>query len=300
VPGVEHRHVDVDGLSIHVAETGSGPPLVLLHGWPQHWWCWRHVIPLLDGFRLIMPDLRGFGWSSAPTGGYDKERLATDVLHLMDAEGIEGAGIIGHDWGGWVAFLACLREPQRFSGLLALGITHPFATLSARSIVNSWRLGYQPLISTPLIGRTMLRYSPRLLATMLSDAGVGTVDDGRRYADVIAQTERAAASVALYRTFLVHELAGIGQYRNRFLDVPTRLMVGSDDPVIVPAFLEGWEPYAGDMAVTMLPGVGHFVPEQAPDAVAAEARVLFASRRADAVRPPRARSTGGAPVNRGG
>lgn len=182
-----------------------------------------------------------------------------------------------------MGFLACLREPRRFTGLLALGIAHPFAALSVRSIAQSWRLGYQPLIGSPLVGRALLKHSPRLLAGMLSHAGVGSVDDARRYADIIAQPERADASVALYRTFLLHELGRIDRYRNRFLDVPTRLLVGGDDPVIVPAFLEGWEPYAGDMAVKTLAGVGHFVPEEAPRLVAAEAQALFApARMADA------------------
>ena len=69
---------------MHVAEAGSGPPLLLVHGWPQHWFCWRRVVPLLaDRYRLIMPDLRGHGWSDAPRG-YDKEQLATDLLGLLD------------------------------------------------------------------------------------------------------------------------------------------------------------------------------------------------------------------------
>ena len=88
--GVTHRTVDVDGLAVHVAEAGDGPPLVLLHGWPQHWWCWRHVVPLLaPSYRLVMPDLRGHGWTAAPAGGYDKEQLATDLLALLDQLGIE-------------------------------------------------------------------------------------------------------------------------------------------------------------------------------------------------------------------
>jgi pimeloyl-ACP methyl ester carboxylesterase len=275
VPGVTHRFVEIDGLRVHLAEAGTGPALLLLHGWPQHWWCWRHVIPLLEGFRLIMPDMRGFGWSSVPTGGYDKERLATDVLRIMDAEQIDRAGIIGHDWGGWVGFLACLREPNRFEGLLALGITHPFTTPSIRAIMQSWRLGYQPIIGAPLLGPTLLSRSSCGFARMLSHAGVGTYGEARRYTDVIAQPARAAASADLYRTFLVRELAGLGRYRRRVLGVPTRLMVGTDDPVIAPAFLEGWQPFATDMSVEMITGVGHFLPEQAPGAVAAAAMRLF-------------------------
>src|SRR5204863_7343073 len=123
--------VDVGGLSVHVAEAGSGPPLVLLHGWPQNWYCWRRVVPLLaPKFRLIMPDLRGHGWSDAPRRGYEKEQLADDLVGLLDALQLDEVGMVGHDWGGWVGFLACLRAPERFGGLLALGIPHPFQRLT--------------------------------------------------------------------------------------------------------------------------------------------------------------------------
>ena len=88
LPGVEHRFVDAGGLRTHVAEAGEGEPLLLLHGWPQHWWCWRDLIPALaPHYRVIAPDLRGHGWTDAPPGGYEKEQLASDVLALVDALG---------------------------------------------------------------------------------------------------------------------------------------------------------------------------------------------------------------------
>src|SRR5215203_217806 len=97
VEGVSHRYVQIDG-----AEAGSGPPLVLLHGWPQNWYCWRRVAPLvMHRYRVIMPDLRGHGWSSAPNRGYDKDQLATDVLRTADELGLDEFGLVGHDWGGW-------------------------------------------------------------------------------------------------------------------------------------------------------------------------------------------------------
>ena len=83
VPGVEHRYVDAGGLRMHVAEAGEGEPVLALHGWPQHWYLWREVIPrLAPHARVIAPDLRGFGWSGVPAGGYDKETMARDVLTL--------------------------------------------------------------------------------------------------------------------------------------------------------------------------------------------------------------------------
>src|SRR6059058_6686702 len=92
VEGVEvtHRYVDIGGLRMHVAEAGEGEPLVMLHGWPQHWYLWRHQIPELSKrYRVICPDLRGFGWSDAPAGRYEKETLAADLIALLDALGLE-------------------------------------------------------------------------------------------------------------------------------------------------------------------------------------------------------------------
>ncbi|MDQ4048476.1 MAG: alpha/beta hydrolase, partial [Actinomycetota bacterium] len=118
--GVEHRFVDADGLRVHVTEAGHGEPLLLQHGWPQHWWAFRALIPVLaERYRVICPDLRGHGWTDAPAGGYEKEQLATDLLGVLDALGLERVRLVGHDWGGFAGFLACLRAPERFSHLVA-------------------------------------------------------------------------------------------------------------------------------------------------------------------------------------
>src|SRR5262249_28697504 len=109
VPGVMHGFVNVRGVRLHVAEAGAGDPVMLLHSFPQHWYAWRHVIPLLAGqYRLICPDWRGFGWSQAPPGGYDTADRAADILALADALGLRRVRLIAHDWGGHAAFRAAL------------------------------------------------------------------------------------------------------------------------------------------------------------------------------------------------
>src|SRR3954464_9761059 len=101
VDGMTHHFTSANGVHVHYAEAGSGPPLVLLHGWPQHWWAWRKVLLALAGtHRVVCPDLRGLGWSDAPPGNYAKEAWAADVVALLDALGLERVDLAGHDWGG--------------------------------------------------------------------------------------------------------------------------------------------------------------------------------------------------------
>src|SRR6185295_1749817 len=130
MPVTEHRTVAVEAsdgtLHVHLAEAGSGPPLLLLHGWPQHAEIWRDVMLLLaDDFRLLMPDLRGFGTSGIPTGGYNPAQFAADAIALLDALEIEQAGVIGHDWGGFATYLIGLRYPERATGLVVCNAPHP-------------------------------------------------------------------------------------------------------------------------------------------------------------------------------
>ena len=279
--GVSHRTVDVGGLRVHVAEAGQGEPLVLLHGWPQHWWCWRRVVPLLqDSYRLVVPDLRGHGWTDAPGTGYDKEQLATDLLGLLDALELPRVGLVGHDWGGWTGFLAALRAPERFSALLALGIVHPFQRPTVGRALQSWRLAYQVALSTPVLAERVLQASPVLVEAVVRAGTVrrsGDDAETRTYGEVLQDPSRARASSQLYREFVLREglPVALGRYRGTRLTVPTRLVVGDGDPVATPALLEGWQGCATDMQVEVLPGVGHFVPEEAPEEVARRARALF-------------------------
>ena len=125
VEGVNHRTVRARGLDFHVAEAGSGEDVVLcLHGWPQHWYEWRHLMPALaDRHRVLAMDLRGFGWSDAPPDGYEKENLADDVLAVLDQLGVERVKLVGHDWGGWIGFLLCLKAPRALRAIP--GAQHP-------------------------------------------------------------------------------------------------------------------------------------------------------------------------------
>jgi pimeloyl-ACP methyl ester carboxylesterase len=273
VPGVAHRHVELDGVALHVAEAGSGAPLVLLHGWPQHWWCWRRLIPrLAQTRRVLAPDLRGFGWSDAPPGDYLKATLAQDVLALLDAEGLDRVALLGHDWGGYVAFLLALEHPERVESLVALDIVPPWSASGRprpRHLALPLLLSYQLLLATPLVGPRTLTSGTRFVRTIL-EAGSGphaswSDEEVDAYADPLREPQRARASSALYRSFLTRELptlAGQGD-RSRELTLPALLIMGGAS-----ALHRVLDPRrAANLTVETITGAGHFLPEEAPEEV---------------------------------
>ncbi|MBA1145937.1 alpha/beta hydrolase [Ectothiorhodospiraceae bacterium WFHF3C12] len=280
VAGVTHRFVTVGGLTMHYAEAGEGEPLILLHGWPQHWYLWRAQIPALARhYRVICPDLRGFGWTDAPRGPYDKERLAADVLELCDALGIERFRLAGHDWGGWVGFLMCLRRPERVTRFLALNITHPFGSPAGTPVRALLRFWYQAVIAAPLLGYLLLRFTPfvrRLLVAAARDR-VWEREALAAYSGRLRQHARAAASVRLYRTFLLRELPAVvrGRYRQRRLTTETLLLFGTGDIAIDPALLDGYRDHADRMTVEWIDGAGHFIVEDRPELVTERAVAFF-------------------------
>lgn len=284
---VEHRYVDAGGLRTHVVLAGdeAGEPVVLVHGWPQHWWIWRGVIPALAGagYRVICLDLRGHGWTDAPPDGYEKEQFATDVLAALDELGVERFKLIGHDWGGFASFLIALREPERVEKLLALSIVHPWIRQTGgvgQQLKALLASSYQFILSTPVVGPTVVRRLP-FIDTIVKVGSGGRLgpEIREKYASRFKERDRARATSALYRTFLLREVRPIlkGRYRDRRLTVPTLLMYGDSDQVITEQRLAGYEEHADDMRVEQVPDAGHFLPDEQPELVAQRALEHFRS-----------------------
>jgi pimeloyl-ACP methyl ester carboxylesterase len=275
VPGVEHRVVRANGLRQHVALAGAGEPLVLLHGWPQHWWMWREQIPpLAERWRVICPDLRGFGWTEAPRRGYAKEALVDDVLALLDALGIAPAARIrlaGHDWGGWVGFLLCLRRPERVHRFVALGIVPPWPAAGAVRR-DLWRFWYQGVLAAPGLGARLVA-QPAVVRAAIRNASAHPAwwrdADLDVYARVLREPARARASVRLYRTWLTEELGPVlrGHYPPWSLAVPTLLLSGAQDAVLRPARLREAAAASERITLEIVDDCGHFLPEERSDLV---------------------------------
>lgn len=282
IEGVSHRYVEVPGARLHVAEAGEGPAILMLHGWPQHWWIWREVIPALaEDHRVICPDLRGFGWSEAPAGRYEISELAADMIALLDALELDQVDLIGHDWGGYTGFLLCLGAPERIRNYLALAIVHPWFEPPKPSLAALQRTAYQLILATPLLGESVLRFVPGFVKLALRRGAHPSMrwseEEMDCYAESFRSRDHALASSHVYRSFLTRELPRLkkGHYRSQRSSVPTRILSGEADPVIRPGILAGFEPYADEMSVEEVAGCGHFIAEEKPELVIERARELF-------------------------
>jgi pimeloyl-ACP methyl ester carboxylesterase len=260
VPGVEHQFVDAGGLRTHVATAGEGAPVVLLHGWPQHWYEWRDVIPLLAPHaRVICPDLRGFGWTDVPESGYEKDQLKRDVLALLDALGLERVTFAGHDWGAYIGFMLALEHPQRIESFLALNVIPPWPSRDPGIGLDAWRLAYMPLLATPQLGRVAGRALARRGLPAEADAFVDRLEG-----------ERGRATEQLYRTFLLRELPRLarGRFSAGQLSVQSRLLFGTRDLVLSTRMAKAAAAQTDRLELELVADAGHFIVDEKPELVA--------------------------------
>ena len=270
VEGVEHRFVDAGGVRLHVAEAGQGRPLLLVHGWPQHWYEWRGVVgELAAERRLIMPDLRGFGWSEVPDGPIEPEAFVGDLLALLDALELEQVDIAGHDWGGFSSLLLSARHPARVRRLLAISTPHPWLKVTPRLGLELWRAWYAALFA----GGLMHHDSGRLAAWFMRREGVPR-PDVEAFVARLRDPARATATTRLYRAYLrtVVATARADVAPEPRSTVPTLLLIGARDQAVTPKLAAGFERAGADLRVEIVPGAGHFICDTHPQLVAARVR----------------------------
>lgn len=279
VAGVRHRLVRCGPVDLHVAEAGDGPPLLMLHGEPQHWYAWRHVIGrIADRFHVFCPDLRGMGWSDAPATGYTKQQLSADVLALLDALDLDRVRLVGHDYGGIAGFLLCLDAPERVSRYLALNTYHPWTSPMA-AMANVPRMWYQAVTGAPRLGPSVIEHVPGFWSFLMTlNVTRGTWADGEveHYARHVADPHRAEATSQLARTLLTDERIYRDRYRSRRLTTPTRMILGGRDFAITPRLAAGWSGHANDMTVRVARNLSHWIPNQAPELVAEQIDTFLA------------------------
>jgi pimeloyl-ACP methyl ester carboxylesterase len=270
IPGVRRSFVDARGVRFHVTEAGpvDGRPVLALHGWPQHHWAYREL--LADpppGLRIIAPDLPGYGWSGPAPHKWAKEDVASDVLALLDALGLDRVLLVGHDWGGYIGYLMVLREPGRFAGYLALNMGYPWITTRMLLPHIGPLLQYQPLIA--FLGVPVQRHTKFLDFAFKVSSSLDPAT-ARVYTDRFRDPVVARAGRDTYRTFLLREVPrGARHPETRRATVPIRALFGGNDAVLHKSLVAPETANADDYTLETV-DCGHFVIDERPDLVRAK------------------------------
>ncbi len=286
-----HREAVVNGVRLHYVEAGpdGGPLVVLLHGFPEFWYAWREQIPALAaaGFRVVAPDMRGYNTSEKPPGvrAYRIETLVADVAGLIAhvaAPGAARAAVVGHDWGGGVAWATAMRRPDVVRKLVILNAPHPGALLrqyrrDPAQLLRSWYIfAFQvpvlPELLFALGDYAMLR---RVFRTEPVRPGAFAAEDIRRYRDAFAQPGARTATIHYYRA-AVRRDPRTAASDVRPIAAPTLLIWGMNDPYLGPGLTENLGEWVPNLRVERLPGASHWVQHDEPERVNALLREFLA------------------------
>ena len=274
------------GITMNVALAGpeDAPPVILIHGFPESHRTWREIAAQLeDRFRLIMPDLRGFGLSDRPqdVSAYSAETLIADIFALADALGIERFALVGHDWGGAIAWAAALRGNPRIERLAIVNSPHPLifqksliedeAQRAASQYIRAFR---NPKMEAGIEAMGF----PAVFETSFSkhvDLAKMPAEERQRYIDDWSRPGALTAMLNWYRASQIvvptpGEHAAMPTWVERGvpkLHIPVRVIWGLEDKALLPIQLDGIGEVGDDVEVFPLKGVGHFAPWEAPDRV---------------------------------
>jgi pimeloyl-ACP methyl ester carboxylesterase len=269
------RVADVD---IHYVRLGSGPPLVLLHGWPETWYAWRHVIPILaQHYTVIAPDLRGLGDSSKPASGYEKRVLAEDVYQLVTHLGFSSIFLVGHDWGGSTAYAYAAAHRDQVRRLVIVE-SLVLSGLPERDAVFGPETWFAQFHSIPHLAEAVVTGRERAYLSWFYDAFPARKDaimdaDREEYLRTYSDPRALHAGFELYRTH-GHDLEDNRISAQQPLQLPI-LAIGGDRSM-GSRTQEALEVLATHVRGEVLNNCGHFVPEEYPTVLAEHILRFFA------------------------
>jgi pimeloyl-ACP methyl ester carboxylesterase len=281
---MEHLTVKADGVAFHVARVGQGRPLLLLHGWPEFWLTWEPVMKrLANRFTLIAPDLRGFGDSGKPDGPFGPDQHAADMLALLDALGLERAGVVGHDVGGAAMQPLARIAPERLAGLFFFDFVYPGIgprMAEPDRLNNIWYQSFNQMEMAPrLVGAT--RESCRLYIGHFLKAWShrkGAFDDMlEAFTDNFIKPGNLAGGFAHYKASHAGRVKMMKGEAPKFapIKVPTCVRWAEHDPLFPYAWTDRLHETFSDLDLAQFPDVGHFPHREHPERAAAEIGTFF-------------------------
>ncbi|HLI41348.1 MAG TPA: alpha/beta hydrolase [Streptosporangiaceae bacterium] len=290
-----HRSVSANGTRFHVAEAGDGPLVLLLHGFPEFWWAWRHQLASLAaaGFRAVAVDLRGYGGSDKPPRGYDLVTAAADAAGLVRALGEANAVVVGHDWGGLIAWTLAAYHPKVVRRLAVVSMAHPLRMRSAvltNPLGQGRRSGYAFGFQLPVVPERMLVRNGAARVGQLLDSwsAPGWPDEQtkRVYARAMLVPSAAHSALEYHRWFARSGVRPDGlRYARQLrapIQAPTLHLHGAVDRCVLPRTARGAGRYVdAPYRWHVIDGAGHFPHEERPDAFDTELRGWLADPEPD-------------------
>jgi pimeloyl-ACP methyl ester carboxylesterase len=272
---VRHERVAADGVELHVATAGSGPPVIFLHGFPENWRSWRHQFPALTaaGFSVWAPDLRGYNLSDRPASrnAYHLRHLIDDVAALVRATGFPRAHIVGHDWGGVIAWTFAGHHPNLVDKLAILNAPHMDVYLRKvwrpPQMFKSW---YVLLFQIPRVAEWALSArnfgAVRAMFTRIpARRGAFTPEDVNEYVAALSPPGALTAGLDYYRANLRSD--GVALARSARIEAETLVLWGERDPALATNLLDGLQRVAPRLQIHRLPDVSHWIQNEAPEEV---------------------------------
>jgi pimeloyl-ACP methyl ester carboxylesterase len=271
-----HRYAHLDDVRLHYVEAGSGPLVVLLHGFPDFWYSWRYQLPALveAGFRVVAPDMRGYNLSDKPPGvrAYRPELLARDVQQLIRSRGEERAVVVGHDWGAAVAWLVAMRHPEVVERLAILNVPHPERFMrglfTPRQLLKSWYVFFFQLPRLPEASLRAGKFAVlrRTFRTDPTRAGAFTDQDIRRYVEALARPGALTAAINYYRALFRRDPRRARADLRR-IEAPVLIIWGERDRYLGAELAEPSPELVPNARVERLPDASHWVHMDRPERV---------------------------------
>ncbi len=272
--GMRHEYALINGIRMHYVERGSGPLLVLLHGFPEFWYSWRHQIEALSRqFRVVAPDQRGYNLTEKPGGiaAYAIDRLTADVAALVRHLGETEAVIVGHDWGGGVAWTFAMQYPEMTRRLIVLNCPHPAALRrglrTLKQLRKSWYIFFFQLPFLPELAFRARNYRAieRALRGWAIRRGTFSDDDIRAYKDAAAQPGALTAEINWYRAAFRAGLRGTDPMPA--IPAKTLLIWAENDVALGKELTYDMEQWVPDLTVRYIPNTSHWVLQEQPELV---------------------------------
>lgn len=274
----EHGFADLGDVSLHYVTLGQGEPVVLLHGWPQTWYMWRHVMPgLANRYRAIAPDLRGLGDSSRPESGYDKKTVANDVWRLVhDVLGIDRFFLVGHDWGGPTAFSLAAQHRDAVRRMAILDVPVP-GDGTPVFFDNRWHHAFhwEPGLAEALTEGREDIYLGFFYRTWGARADAISTQDQAEYLRCYRQPGAMRAGFEYYRATPRDVDDNQAFLARGKLKMPVLSWAGSTGRGRGPVAMESWKRVAEDVRGGIVQGCGHWIAEERPEWVVEQLLAFF-------------------------